>query len=102
MPREARDHTAGTATNTSAPNGNRKASGEARRTSRAELTMARMTPPTVRAMPRSTAMVVSENGVTRAASATRAVHAGLVNASTRWPALKTGPCPARMFWTTCR
>ncbi len=58
-------------------------SGEARRTRRAELTTASASPAKVSAIPRSTAMVVSENGVTKAATDSRRVQAGLVKASTR-------------------
>ena len=51
-------------------------------------------------MPRRTAIHSRRSGVTRSASVRVNTHNGLDDASTRWPTLKTGPWPARIWWTT--
>ncbi|TMK54347.1 MAG: hypothetical protein E6G60_22170 [Actinobacteria bacterium] len=52
-------------------------------------------------MPVTTAIHSRRKGVTKSTSSNVAIHNGLVAASTRSPALNTGPLPA-LIWLTTR
>ena len=68
-----------------------------RRTSWLDATRANETPAIEKASPSTTAIHVSGRRVPRPTTERIAVQVGLVTASARRPALKTGPFPASRF-----
>ena len=87
-PLEANFHMGAIATSTTAPMGT---SNESRSWSRIAPRHAKVNPASERAIPVRTATHSRRRGVSRSTAYSTPIHSGLVEASTRSPALKTGP-----------